>query len=42
MLSQSIRYDDENDSDNNENRFSQKNKLYSIKNRLFNKITNQI
>ena len=43
LLSQSIRYDDDNDDDiNNDLRFSQKNKLGSIKNRLFNKITNQI
>ena len=41
MLSQSIRYDDENDDDNNEMRFSQKNKLYSIKNRLLNQIYNR-
>ena len=43
LLSQSIRYDDDNDDENNNDlRFSQKNKLGSIKNRLFNKITNQI
>ena len=42
MLSQSIRYDDENDEDNNNMSFTQKNKLYSIKNRLFNKLTSQI
>lgn len=43
LLSQSIRYDDDNDDENsNDLRFSQKNKLGSIKNRLFNKITNQI
>ena len=43
LLSQSIRYDDENEDDNNNDiRLSQKNKLGSIKNRLFNKLTNQI
>jgi hypothetical protein len=42
LLSQSIRYDDENDEENNDMNFTQKNKLYSIKNRLFNKLTNQI
>ena len=42
LLSQSIRYDDENDEDNNNMSFTQKNKLYSIKNRLFNKLTSQI
>lgn len=43
ILSQSIRYDDDNDDENNNDlRFSQKSKLGSIKNRLFNKITNQI
>ena len=42
LLSQSIRYDDENEEENNEMRFSQKNKLGSIKNRLFSKLTNQI
>ena len=43
LLSQSIRYDDENEDDNNNDlRLSQKNKLGSIKNRLFNKLTNNI
>ena len=42
LLSQSIRYDDENEDENNEMRFSQKSKLVSIKNRLFSKLTNQI
>lgn len=43
MLSQSIRYDDDNeDENNNDDQFPQKTKLASIKNRLFNKLTNQI
>ena len=45
LLSQSIRYDDENE-DENENsddiKVSQKSKLVSLKNRLFSKLTNQI
>ena len=44
LLSQSIRYDDENENEveNNESLFAQKNKLASLKNRLFSKLTNQI
>ena len=43
ILSQSIRYDDENeDENNNDIKLSQKNKLVSLKNRLFSKLTNQI
>ena len=42
LLSQSIRYDDENEVENNESLFAQKNKLASLKNRLFSKLTNQI
>ena len=44
LLSQSIRYDDENEDENNnkDSIFAKKNKLASLKNRLFSKLTNQI
>jgi hypothetical protein len=45
LLSQSIRYDDENEDENDNSddvKVSQKSKLVSLKNRLFSKLTNQI
>ena len=43
LLSQSIRYDDENEDErNNEIKLAQKNKLVSLKNRLFSKIADKI
>ena len=42
LLSQSIRYDDDNEDEKSDIKFTQKNKLESLKNRLFNKLTNHI